>query len=339
LSHDLKDKNISTSVDAERTKFILLSEYTSILHFFINYFSIRKKIKIEFMDAEMTFVRVPAIFAFVAVDVLVKCKKPFIVEVVSNAFELFWNNGSLAGKLSAFYLDSVTKKCLKKAPYALYVARKLQEDYPSYGKTLVLSDVILRNILSENEIEPERFNRTRFKIGLVGFFTTKYKGQHILIKAIELLPKNIRDNVELYFVGTGNYEWLTKLAKKMGLDKNITFIGEIAHDCIFDFMKSLSLYVQPSFVEGMPRAMLEAMSMGCPALGSTIGGIPEVLHGGLMHRPGDYKKLSGQIMRFYNDREILIQEAYKSLERAQSFHKETLDKKRAAFFTEIVQTL
>jgi hypothetical protein len=55
-----------------------------------------------------------------------------------------------------------------------------------------------------------------------------------------------------------------------------------------------------------------------------------------MHRPGDYKKLSGQIRRFYDNRELLIQEARKNLERVKPFYKETLDKKRAVFFTEVL---
>jgi glycosyltransferase involved in cell wall biosynthesis len=338
LSGDPKDKNIITSVDTGRTKFILLSEYKSILHFFINYFLIREKIKNEAINAEIAFVRVPGILAFMAVDILLKYKKPFIVEVVSNTFDAFWKNGSLAGKLSAFCLDAIAKKCLKKAPYALYVSRKLQKDYPTKGKALVLSDVILPDMMSEEEIDPARFNGGIFKIGLTGSFAAKYKGQNILLKAIKLLPKNIRDNVELYFAGVGDYEWLTKLVKRMNLDRNIRFIGEKAHDSIFGFLKSLALYVQPSFVEGMPRAMLEAMSVGCPVLGSTTGGIPEVLSGELMHRPGDYKRFSAQIRRFYDNRELLIQEARKNLERAKPFYKETLDKKRAAFFVEIINT-
>ena len=47
---------------------------------------------------------------------------------------------------------------------------------------------------------------------------------------------------------------------------------------IFEFLDSLDLYLQFSRGgEGLPRALVEGMSRGCPAIGSTVGGIPELL--------------------------------------------------------------
>ena len=46
---------------------------------------------------------------------------------------------------------------------------------------------------------------------------------------------------------------------------------------IFEWLDSIDIYVQPSRQEGMPRALIEAMSRGIPAFGAKTGGIPELL--------------------------------------------------------------
>ena len=71
----------------------------------------------------------------------------------------------------------------------------------------------------------------------------------------------------------------------------------------------MSLYIQPSFTEGMPRSLLEAMSMGCPVMGSSVGGIPDVVSKDLLHKKGDYKTIAKQIERLCFNREILKKES------------------------------
>jgi glycosyltransferase involved in cell wall biosynthesis len=126
------------------------------------------------------------------------------------------------------------------------------------------------------------------------------------------------------------------LAKKLNLNNNIQFIGLMSHKEVLDLLKTLSLYVHPSFKEGLPRALLEAMSMGCPVLGSTNGGIPEVVKSEYLHTPGDYKTLSKQIKLFYENRELLEMEALCNLELVKPFLKENLSLKRKEFFERII---
>jgi glycosyltransferase involved in cell wall biosynthesis len=324
-----------SSLDNGRVNFVLLSEYSSVINLFINYSLLKRKIENEIFKNDVIIARVPFQFAFIAIHVLKKLEKPFLIEVASNGFETYWANGSILGKISAFYFDWLMKKCMKRAPYVVYVAHQLQRRYPSNGHAEIMSNVIIPPIVSQKDIEISRFDEKVMKIGLIGSFSMKYKGQHILLKAISKLDSTIKQNIELYFVGSGNYEWLLNISKKFILDKNIKFIGELPHDKIFDFLKKLSLYMQPSFQEGMPRAMLEAMSMGCPVLGSTIGGIPEILAPEYLHKPGDYKKLSQQIKQFYENRELLKNEALHNLELVKPFLKMNLDKKRALLFNKI----
>jgi glycosyltransferase involved in cell wall biosynthesis len=218
----------------------------------------------------------------------------------------------------------------------VYVAPKLQRDYPTQGDTTVISDVIIPQILPAEAIRLTRFHNEIMRIGLIGGFSVRFKGQDVLLKAISQLDERIKKNIELYFVGVGDYGWLSKLAQRLGMSNNIKFMGALSHDSIFNFLEDLSLYVQPSSQEGMPRAMLEAMSVGCPVLGSTIGGIPDVLEPEFLHEPGDYNRLAGQIEAFYNDRDYLSKQACLSLERALPFIERTLTERRSKFFKKII---
>jgi glycosyltransferase involved in cell wall biosynthesis len=184
-----------------------------------------------------------------------------------------------------------------------------------------------------------RFHSVDFKVGIIGALNLKYKGQTVLLKAISTLDDAIKRHITLYFVGSGNYDRIIKKAEKLRLVENIKFIGPLPHEEIFNLLSTLSLYVHPSFKEGLPRALLEAMSMGCPVLGSTNGGIPEVVKSEYLHKPGDYKTLSRQIQNFYEDRALLEREAFTSLELVEPYLKENLDKKRNDFYKILVNKI
>jgi glycosyltransferase involved in cell wall biosynthesis len=130
---------------------------------------------------------------------------------------------------------------------------------------------------------------------------------------------------------------LIEYAKKLNLYSNIKFIGSLPHAELIEQYRAMSLYVHPSFKEGLPRVILEAMSMGCPVLGAITAGIPEIVRPEYLHTPGDYKKLSAQIKMLYENRKILEQESYNSLERTAPFLKENMDKKRARFYSKIIR--
>jgi glycosyltransferase involved in cell wall biosynthesis len=307
------------------------------LKLFLNHSKIKKIITEEIDKAAVVVVRLPSNFGNMAIPILHEQGKPFFVEQVANTWEALWNHGSFAGKLCANYYHWMNKKHVRKAPHVVYVARKLQRDYPTAGHTTVISNVIIPEIMTAGEIKPGRFNHETIKIGLIGAFSVRFKGQDVLLKAISLLDKQVREHIELYFIGGGDAGWITKLAGKLDLKDNIKLMGPVPHEQIFDLLRELSLYVQPSSQEGMPRAMLEAMSVGCPVLGSTIGGIPDVLEPELLHEPGDYRKLSNQIERFYNDRDYLQEQAIRSLEKVAPFLKSTLSKKRESFFNAVLR--
>jgi hypothetical protein len=74
------------------------------------------------------------------------------------------------------------------------------------------------------------------------------------------------------------------------------------------------------------------MSRGCPVLGSTAGGIPELIHESCLHRPGQVGQLAEQIKRATFDRRWLKEQAERNFGRSRQFTKQLLDAKRQAFW-------
>lgn len=341
LSSNLKDKKVLSSGN-QKVKFVLTSHYSSIPSLFFNLKKLVSQIKLEISKSDIVLVRLPSLLGFLAAFIALRIKKKIIiVEQVGNAKESLNSHGSLTGKFIAGIFEMANKYIVKRAKYVTYVTdNKLQQDYPTNGISVGLSDVLIENIIKKEEINDSRFYEREFKICLIGGFDAKYKGQDILLQALALFDDKVKENISLFFVGKGNHIWVSDIAKNLRLLENIKFIGtKESGKEIFDFLLDMSIYVQPSYTEGMPRALLEAMSVGCPVLGSKVGGIPDVVSSSFIHNSGDYKTLSAQILKLYNNRELLLKESIRSINMVQPFLKSNLDKKRDSFYKKIIEDL
>lgn len=334
LSNNVKDKKVESST--ENVSFYLTKNYSSAIDAIKNYRKIKQELKILIEKADVVLVRLPSILGFIAAELAFKMNKRVWVEQVGNAEEALGNHGSLLGKVSAPFFEYQNKNIVKRADFVSYVTEnKLQKNYPAHPQaiTVSLSNVIINSILVKQNLQKDRFYDTIFRIGLIGGFDVKYKGQDVLLKAISLLEENIKENIKISLVGKGDFSWVLDLSKSLNLIENIEYIGGLeAGIQINDFLSTLSLYVQPSLTEGMPRATIEAMAMGCPVIGSNVGGLPDIISDELIHKKGRFKELSNHILFLFNNRNILYEESVLSLEKALPYLKTQLDKKRVDFY-------
>ncbi|BBN97846.1 glycosyltransferase family 4 protein [Sporolactobacillus terrae] len=128
------------------------------------------------------------------------------------------------------------------------------------------------------------------------------KGQEVLIKAFAPFKKN----AVLVLLGVGPSEnKLKELALNLDIFDEIFFMGY--RNNVLEIVKQCDVYVQPSFWDPLPRAMLEAMGLGIPTIGSNVDGIPEVIMSGetgLLFQPGDVKELSKRLETLISDEEL-----------------------------------
>jgi glycosyltransferase involved in cell wall biosynthesis len=100
------------------------------------------------------------------------------------------------------------------------------------------------------------------------------KDHATLLRAIALTRSHHPD-VQLWIVGDGPREIsLRKLTDELGLNECVTFFGEQAD--VSPFMLAADLFVSSSLTEGLPVSLLEAMSVGLPALVTDVGGMGEI---------------------------------------------------------------
>jgi len=129
-------------------------------------------------------------------------------------------------------------------------------------------------------------------IGTVGRLES-YKGHPLLIQAIRRIAYDFPD-MACIFVGDGpDRERLLSLAEKAGVGDRIRFLG--FRKDIPELLGVMDLFVLCSYTEGLPNALLEAMAASLPIIASAVGGIPEVIQGGvtgLLVPPGDVEALS-----------------------------------------------
>ncbi|MBN2656316.1 MAG: glycosyltransferase family 4 protein [Spirochaetales bacterium] len=133
------------------------------------------------------------------------------------------------------------------------------------------------------------------------------KGQHILIKACFDLKKRGIDFHTTIVGGGSDRESLEKLSAASGLTDDITFTGPVSRTEVLDFYRNTHIFVLPSFAEGVPVVLMEAMAMGVPVISTNITGIPELItHGkeGLLALPSDHIGLADQIAALANDRDL-----------------------------------
>jgi len=107
----------------------------------------------------------------------------------------------------------------------------------------------------------------------------KVKGLDLLLQASALIKKSI-PNLKVLIAGEGpEKQSLQSLAGSIGLDNDIIFAGH--RDDVYDLIQAMNVFVLPSYSEGIPLAMLEAMALGIPVVATEVGGIPEVITDGI----------------------------------------------------------
>lgn len=265
--------------------------------------------------SDMIFIR-GGMIALLAVDVAKKLNKPYLLECGGCAWEGYWNH-SLKGKLIAPYMEYRERVDVRDASYVIYVTEKwLQKRYPTKARHVTYaSNVILKNIdknalLSRIEKIKRWDNKKTIVIGTTAAVNNRAKGHQYVMKAIKEL-KLVFD-IRYEMVGGGSRDYLQTVAAKEGVENNIVFKGQLSHEEVLKWLDNVDVYIQPSKQEGLPRSLIEAMSRGCPAVGSRIAGIPELLQEEMLFKAGSISQLVNVLKRtFTSDLSVYAVKNYK----------------------------
>jgi len=130
------------------------------------------------------------------------------------------------------------------------------------------------------------------------------KGPFVLADALAQLRQS-RDDVLVRLAGTGPAVQDVKArVRELRLNGSWEFVGSYdgAVGCSA-FMRTLDVFVLPSFAEGTSKSVIEAMAHGLPIITTTVGGLPDLLtpDAGILVPPGDTAALAGAMQRLASD--------------------------------------
>ncbi|MFX0186838.1 MAG: glycosyltransferase [Candidatus Hodarchaeota archaeon] len=155
------------------------------------------------------------------------------------------------------------------------------------------------NFIDVNQFKPNNLKKKVNHILFIGRLSPE-KNLFNLLNAI----KNLRF-ISLDIIGSGPDENKLKIkAKELGI--NINFLGMIPNDQLPKIINQYSIFVLPSFYEGNPKVLLEAMSCGLACIGTNVRGINNIIK----HEKNGYlcetnsTSISNAISKVYNNREL-----------------------------------
>ena len=294
----------------------------------------KKILRKEIEASDYVIARLPSMIGNMSINLAKKLNKPYLIEMVGCPWDAFWNY-SLKGKLFAPIMTYMTRKRVKNAPYVLYVTKEfLQKRYPTKGKNINCSNVILNNLNKENlKIRKEKIYNDKEEsvkiIATTAAVDVRYKGQEYVIKAIKKL-KDQGKIFQYWLIGGGDNSYLKNLAEKYEIENQVEFLGSLPHEKVFEKLKNVDIYIQPSKQEGLPRALIEAMSIGCLCIGAKTGGIPELLDKNYVVRKGNVSDIVNKLKNI--ETKELLQQAEVNIKKSNEYDAEVLKKRRNNFY-------
>lgn len=262
---------------------------------------------------------------------------PYGIEVVGDPYDVFApgaNKHPLRPIFRWMFSRHLRAICSRACATAYVTEKYLQRRYPPSPRSFTTD-------YSSVELPPEAF-ASHVRQGFcendiilvsIGSLAQPYKGFDILIRAVALCVENGLD-LKLIFVGDGYYRSsLEALRDQLGLKQRVVFRGQLpAGERVRAELDSADLFVLPSFTEGLPRVMIEAMARGLPCIGSSVGGIPELLSAEDLFPSRDPKALADKVAEVVRDRKRMVEMAERNLRKARNYSDAVLSAKRKEFY-------
>jgi glycosyltransferase involved in cell wall biosynthesis len=323
--------------DGDGVSFAPLPHYIGPKQYVLRLPELQRALRAVVRPDEAVIMRVPAIIAAQLRPSLRRAGHPYGLEVLGDPYDVF-APGAVRHPLRPLFrrLFSQWQRtlCQQAAAVSYVTERALQRRYPPAPGAFA-------TFYSDVQLPDEAFAAPRAARPLsgpitlisVGSLAQMYKAPDVQIDAVARL---VRAGMDLHLVVIGDGKHRAELearAKTRGVADRVHFRGQLtAGAAVRAELDAADIYCMPSRTEGMPRAMVEAMARALPCIGSTIGGIPELLPPEDLVPPGDAAALAEKIRAVATDPERMAAMSARNLRRARDFDEATLCERRTAFY-------
>ncbi len=223
-----------------------------------------------------------------------------------------------------FYLDASDKKkklikniysrCSKLVALSEEWKERLIKIVPENKISIIENYSVIHEEAYEAKLNRESNNEVLF-LGELG----QRKGCYDIPKVVKLVAKDV-PNVKFILCGAGNVQDVEKIKEKvheLDIEKNVEFPGWVRDKKKDAVLCSADLFFLPSYNEGMPMSILDAMGYGLPIVSTNVGGIPKIVRNGengICCAAGDVDSFAKGIIRILKDKSLRLQYAAKSME-------------------------
>lgn len=281
-------KYISTAIDGKKIYKLL---YGSFSYLKILYTLIFKRVDILHihMASRNSFNRKSVI-----VNMAKMFNKKVIIHLHGAEFDKFYNNECTEMQ------KKKVNKIFNKADIIIALSEQWKEKISNYCDTQV--EVIYNSVVVPKE---NMYSNNSQNITLLGRLE-KRKG---IFDLLDIVKDVVEEKPEINFLlgGDGSLEKIRDIISQNNIANNAKLLGWVDAGKKDNVLKQTLIYVLPSYDEGMPMSLLEAMSYGIPVIATDVGGIPRVIENnvnGFLIKPGDKEDLKKCILKLIKNDEI-----------------------------------
>jgi glycosyltransferase involved in cell wall biosynthesis len=234
-------------------------------------------------------------------------KLPFIL--LSALFHVPIINHIHGSEFKSFYLDACkTKKTLiRKAYNACSILIVLSNGWKEILSQVVPTEkirVIENYCLIPEQVKREECRKQVLFLGMIG----KGKGCYDIPEVVEMVTREI-PNCHFVLAGDGEIEAICQLLQEKHVEEYVLFPGWLRGKGKDRVLRESDIFLLPSYSEGMPMSILEAMGYGLPIVSTDVGAIPKLVQNevnGFTFKPGDKYGFANSIIALLMSKEMRL---------------------------------
>lgn len=254
--------------------------------------------------------------------------KKVILHIHSGRFKMFYDSKN--------FFNFITKT-LNKAD--LIIA--LSENWADFLKSIVKDESkvkIVHNLIENDNFVDERSVDYPIKLLFLGKID-KMKGIYDLVEVIDDNRSILEGKLELSVGGNGEVEKLVNILENNQLTNIIKFKGWVSGEKKKELLTTNNVYILPSYFEGLPISILEAMSYKMPIISTPVGGITAVVkdkENGVIVEAGNKEEILNSLLFFIENKNAVKEMGQKSLEIVKPYFAENVIKELSSLYLELL---
>lgn len=257
------------------------------------------------------------------IRILKKFKKRIVLHIHGGSFKQFYATS-----------PQKIKKVLQEVDTVVTLSKSWEEFF--------VKDIGINNVVVINNIISYPQLCDTVKDGKIHFLflggLTHAKGFFDLLNSIIAIKEKVRNKAVFHIGGNGNIEEVKGILENNGVLDLVILHGFVTGIQKTTLLNMCDVFILPSYIEGLPISILEAMSYRCGIVSTTVGGIPDIVdeQNGILIGPGDVVNLSNSILYLIQNKNVLSSMGVESEKKASCFLQTSVEQQLTQLYNSLL---